>query len=77
MPYWFAAIMSVLKGQPELKLASEFMAAFEKIGELGSPSEANDLLGCPRIRLEDWLNGAIERGRRDPAVNQGAVQAAM
>ena len=63
MPYWFAAIMSVLKGKPELKQASEFMAAFEKIGELGSPSEANDLLGSPRIRLEDWLNGAIERGR--------------
>ena len=76
MPYWFAAIISALKGKPELKLASEFMAAFEKIGELGNPAEANDLLGSPRIRLDDWLNGAIERGQRDPTVNQSAAQTA-
>jgi uncharacterized protein YbjT (DUF2867 family) len=76
MPYWFAAMMSVLKGKPELKRAIEFMAAFEKIGELGSPSEANALLGSPRISLDEWLNRATESGRRNPDVNQGAAQTA-
>ena len=38
-----------------MKLASDFMAAFEKIGERGDPSEANDTLGAPTIRLKDWL----------------------
>lgn len=76
IPYWFATVISVLNGKPELKLASDFMDAFEKIGELGNPAEANDLLGCPRIRLEDWLNGAIDKGWRDPAVNQSAEQTA-
>ena len=38
---------------------------------------SNDLLGSPRIRLDDWLNGAIERDRRDPAVNQSAAQTAV
>ncbi|MFC1857218.1 SDR family oxidoreductase [Thermodesulfobacteriota bacterium] len=76
MPYWFASIISAIKGKPELKLASDFMAAFEKIGEWGNPSEANDLLGSPRIRLDDWLNGTIEKGRRGPAVHLSAAQTA-
>ncbi len=39
----------------QMKLASDFMAAFERIGERGDPSAANDILGSPTIRLEDWL----------------------
>ena len=34
-------------------------------------------LGSPRFRLDDWLNGAIERDRRDPAVNRSAAQTAV
>lgn len=55
MPYWFATIIASITGRKELKLASEFMAAFEKIGERGDPSEANSILGSPQIRLKDWL----------------------
>lgn len=33
----------------------KFLAAFEKIGEKGDPAEANNILGAPKIKLEDWL----------------------
>lgn len=55
MPYWLAAIVSSIRGPREMKRASDFMAAFERIGERGDPSEANSILGTPRITLEDWL----------------------
>ena len=38
---------------------------------------SNDLLGSPRIRLDDWLNEAIEKDQRDPAVNQSTAQTAV
>jgi hypothetical protein len=55
MPYWLATIIASMRGAREMKLASDFMAAFEKIGEKGDPSETNRILGTPKIRLEDWL----------------------
>ena len=55
MPYWVATIIASIRGSKEMKFASDFMAAFEKIGEKGDPSEANNILGAPKIRLEDWL----------------------
>lgn len=55
MPYWLAGIIASTKGPKEMKHASSFMAAFEKIGEKGNPSEANRTLGAPRIGLNDWL----------------------
>lgn len=56
IPYWLTAIMAVIKGQKKMKEVSDFMAAFEKIGELGNPSEANSILGAPKISLDDWLH---------------------
>ena len=38
-----------------MKSISDFMAAFEKIGELGDPSEANRILSAPEITLSGWL----------------------
>lgn len=55
MPYWLTGIISRMKGSRQMKQASDFMAAFEKIGELGDPSEANNILGAPKINLNDWL----------------------
>ena len=55
MPYWLATIIASIRGSKEMKFASDFMAAFEKIGEKGDPSEANNILGTPKIKLEDWL----------------------
>jgi uncharacterized protein YbjT (DUF2867 family) len=55
MPYWLTTIIASIRSSKELKVASDFMGAFEKIGEKGDPSEANNILGGPKIRLEDWL----------------------
>jgi len=56
MPYWLATFVSFLKGQKQMKYASDFMAAFEKIGERGDPSDSNRILGAPKIKLDDWIN---------------------
>lgn len=69
MPYWFATAIARLKGTKEMKSISAFMAAFEKIGELGDPAEANDILRAPQITLDDWL-------RQKSAFNPAALQAA-
>ena len=64
MPYWLATIIASIRGSKEMKFASDFMAAFEKIGEKGDPSEANNILGTPKIKLEDWLKQKkCERGQ--------------
>lgn len=56
MPYWLATIISMIKRRPEMKAISDWMKSFEKIGELGDPSEANAMLGAPKITLEKWIN---------------------
>ena len=67
MPHWLATFIAATKGPKELRAASDFMAAFEKIGERGDPGEANDLLGAPRIRLDEWLGRSEGDARRMPA----------
>jgi uncharacterized protein YbjT (DUF2867 family) len=57
MPYWLATIISTISGKKEMKVISNWMAAFEKIGEKGDPTDSNEILGAPRIKLEDWLHG--------------------
>jgi len=55
MPYWVAALVTSTRGPREMKRASDFMAAFEKIAEMGDPSEANSVLGAPTTTLDEWL----------------------
>ena len=55
MPYWLANIIATIKGSKEMKSASQFMAFFEKVGERGDPTEANRILGAPKIVLDEWL----------------------
>ncbi|MEW6664063.1 MAG: hypothetical protein AB1512_02425 [Thermodesulfobacteriota bacterium] len=61
MPYWLATIIASIRGRKEMKNASRFMAAFEKIGEKGDPSEANRILGAPTIKLDDWVQQSKKR----------------
>lgn len=67
MPYWLATFIASTKGLRNMKFASDFMAAFEKIGERGNPKEANDLLRAPRIGLDEWLRGAEGKALHMPA----------
>lgn len=55
MPYWLVKVIATIRGSQEMKDAGEFMAYFEKVGEMGDPTEANHLLGAPRIVLDEWL----------------------
>ena len=55
MPFWLVRLMAVLTQSPNLRAAGDMMAYFEKVGELGDPSEANTLLGAPSITLDQWL----------------------
>jgi pimeloyl-ACP methyl ester carboxylesterase len=40
-----------------LKFASDLVAYFDRIGEMGDPTEANQLLGAPTITLDEWIKG--------------------
>jgi uncharacterized protein YbjT (DUF2867 family) len=55
MPIWLAKAMALLTRNDMLKFASDLMAYFDKIGEMGDPTEANQLLGAPTITLDAWM----------------------
>ncbi|MDP8207766.1 MAG: NmrA family NAD(P)-binding protein [Candidatus Electryonea clarkiae] len=55
LPYWMINIIASLKGNDAMKWAGKFAAYFEKVGERGDPTEANDLLGAPKITLDEWI----------------------
>jgi uncharacterized protein YbjT (DUF2867 family) len=55
MPVWLAKMMAVLTRNDMLKFASDLMAYFDKVGELGDPTEANQLLGAPTTTLDGWM----------------------
>jgi hypothetical protein len=55
LPLWLAKTLGTLTGNEMLKFASSLMAYFEKTAEVGDASEANQLLGAPKITLGVWL----------------------
>lgn len=55
MPFWLANIIATIKRSKEMKSINDFMRFFEKAGEKGDPTEANNILGAPKITLDEWL----------------------
>ncbi len=55
MPYWLVNVIATLSRNNEMKLGSEILAFFDKVGEGGDPTEANRILGAPGITLDEWL----------------------
>lgn len=55
MPIWLSRVIGTLTRNDMLKFASKLMAYFDKVGELGDPTEANQLLGAPTTTLEAWM----------------------
>lgn len=55
MPYWLVNLMAAITRNKEMKFGSGILAFCEKTGEEGDPTEANRILGAPRIRLDRWL----------------------
>lgn len=58
MPARIARLLGIVTHNPTLKFAGELMAYFDRVGEMGDPSEANALLGAPTTTLEGWLERA-------------------
>lgn len=55
MPIWLARVIGTLTGNDMLKFAAGLMSYFDKAGELGNPTEANQILGAPSTTLDQWL----------------------
>ena len=55
MPIDAAKSMAASTGNDMLMFFAELMAYFDKVGEMGDPSEANQLLGAPTITLDEWI----------------------
>ncbi|MEJ2204665.1 MAG: hypothetical protein P8170_11180 [Gemmatimonadota bacterium] len=56
-------------GRWRLRFAAGLMAYFDRVGELGDPSEANELLGPPTTTLEEWIQ---HRAADQPTVSAGS-----
>jgi uncharacterized protein YbjT (DUF2867 family) len=55
MPLWLVKMMATVTRNEMLKFVAGMMAYFDKVGELGDPTEANDLLGAPKTTLDAWM----------------------
>jgi uncharacterized protein YbjT (DUF2867 family) len=55
MPIEAAKSMAASTGNNMLMFFAELMAYFDKVGEMGDPTEANQLLGAPLITLDEWI----------------------
>jgi len=51
----FARFLGIITRDPMLRYAAGLMAYFDRAGEPGDPSEANELLGAPTTTLEEWI----------------------
>jgi uncharacterized protein YbjT (DUF2867 family) len=55
IPIEAARGMAASTGNQMLGFFAELMAYFEKVGEPGDPTEANELLGAPTTTLDAWI----------------------
>ena len=54
MSLWMANLIAKVSGRADLANAVRLIAYFDKVGELGDPSEANQLFGAPSTTLDEW-----------------------
>ena len=52
---WQARLIAKLSRREGMAFATRLIAYFDKVGELGDPTEANALLGAPSITLDEWF----------------------
>lgn len=55
MPIAAAKAVATSTGNQMLNIFAQLMDYFQKVGELGDPAEANQILGRPSTTLEDWI----------------------
>lgn len=61
MPIWLARAVAVVTFNRTLKNVVPAMAFFDQPHDEGDPTEANNLLGTPKTRLEDWVQAKMSR----------------
>jgi hypothetical protein len=55
MKLWQARLIARLTRREGLVYITRLVDYFDKVGELGDPTEANALLGAPSITLDEWF----------------------
>lgn len=55
MKLWQARLIAQLTRRESLTNVTRLIDYFDKVGELGDPTEANALLGAPSITLDEWF----------------------
>jgi uncharacterized protein YbjT (DUF2867 family) len=55
MPIWLIKVIATVTRNEMLKFVGGMMAYFDKVGEMGDPTEANALLGAPTTTLVEWI----------------------
>lgn len=55
MPVWLVRLMARVTGNDMMKFGADLSDYFDKVGELGDPRPAHELLGAPSLTLDDWL----------------------
>ncbi len=73
LPSWLGKLLGFVTRNDELMLASRLMAYFDQVGELGDPTEANQLLGGPTITLDAWLKQKSVQRTTGTASNSGGI----
>jgi hypothetical protein len=56
VPLGIIKLMAILSGKKEFKSAASMFGYFEKVKEMGDPTETNILLGKPQTTFNDWLD---------------------
>jgi uncharacterized protein YbjT (DUF2867 family) len=51
---WQARLLARLARRPALAGVAQLIAYFDKVGELGDPSQTDALYGAPKMTLEQW-----------------------
>jgi uncharacterized protein YbjT (DUF2867 family) len=54
-PIWLIKVIAIVTRNEMLKFVAGMMAYFDKVGEMGDPTEANEILGGPTTTLDAWL----------------------
>ena len=55
LPTWLGRVLAFVTRNQLLRHACELMAYFDRVSELGDPTEANRVLGAPTTTLDEWL----------------------
>lgn len=55
IPLWLGRSLAAVTGNKEIKLVVDITTFYQRIGELGDTTEANQLLGAPTTTFDAWL----------------------